>query len=149
MRTRVLWEDLHGGDRRLLRQPLRQRCQVPSPRGGPLPVSPIILLLVIKCVNGGVGVPRVGQLGVSQVPLHRHRHPLTTNPLQRCLLYSLILFPSFFLSSSFKRCDLFPPDTDTSHYVSTRLPPQSHKLSLSQMSVPARLLWSEMRGEHQ
>ena len=105
MRSRLLWEDLHGGDRRLLWQPLRQRSQLPSPRGGKIPVSVIVTIpphlipieVVIKCVNGGV-VPRVGQVGASvgQVPLPRHRHRLSTTPLQRCPFILTHSFPNSF-----------------------------------------------------
>ena len=88
VRAGILREDVHRGDRRLLRQPVRQRGQLPSARGGKIPVSEF-LDLVIKCVNGKcwlVGA-KCGQRGarVSQVPLLRHRHPFSS-PLS---LYSL------------------------------------------------------------
>ena len=88
VRAGILREDVHRGDRRLLRQPVRQRGQLPSARGGKIPVSEF-LDLVIKCVNGKcwlVGA-KCGQrrARVSQVPLLRHRHPFSS-PLS---LYSL------------------------------------------------------------
>ena len=62
VRAGILREDVHRGDRRLLRQPVRQRGQLPSARGGKIPVSEF-LDLVIKCVNGKCWlVPSVGSV---------------------------------------------------------------------------------------
>ena len=94
VRAGILREDVHRGDRRLLRQPVRQRGQLPSARGGKIPVSEF-LDLVIKCVNGKcwlVGA-KCGQrrARVSQVPLLRHRHPFSS-PLSLYSLTSPYLF---------------------------------------------------------
>ena len=106
VRAGILREDVHRGDRRLLRQPVRQRGQLPSARGGKIPVSEF-LDLVIKCVNGKcwlVGA-KCGQCRarVSQVPLLRHRHPFSsplspyslTSPylyLYLCVIFSQVHF---------------------------------------------------------
>ena len=99
VRAGILREDVHGGDRRLLRQPVRQRGQLPSARGGKIPVSEF-LDLVIKCVNGKcwlVGA-KCGQrrARVSQVPLLRHRHPFSS-PLSLYSLTSPFIFIFIFV----------------------------------------------------
>ena len=105
MRSRLLWEDLHGGDRRLLWQPVRQRRQVPSPRGGKIPVSVILLTIpprlipiisvVIKCVNGGTTVCQEwGRLVRVSAKCHFPGIGIPsqpTPPYNDALLYSLIL----------------------------------------------------------
>ena len=109
VRAGILREDVHRGDRRLLRQPVRQRGQLPSARGGKIPVSEF-LDLVIKCVNGKcwlVGA-KCGQrrARVSQVPLLRHRHPFSS-PLS---LYSLTS-PYLYLY----HCVIFEPSALLQH----------------------------------
>ena len=99
VRAGILREDVHRGDRRLLRQPVRQRGQLPSARGGKIPVSEF-LDLVIKCVNGKCWlVPSVG----SVVPVSAKCHfcgigipsqalSLYTHSLHLIFIFIFVLF---------------------------------------------------------
>ena len=162
VRAGILREDVHGGDRRLLRQPVRQRGQLPSARGGKIPVSEF-LDLVIKCVNGKcwlVGA-KCGQrrARVSQVPLLRHRHPFSS-PLS---LYSLtspfifiFIFVLFFSQVHFSLYFLsllthfilsicyFPFPQNVSHHFSPDTPnmrPSSLKLINSVHNICKGMAW--------
>ena len=99
VRAGILREDVHRGDRRLLWQPVRQRGQLPSARGGKIPVSEF-LDLVIKCVNGKCWlVPSVG----SVVPVSAKCHfcgigipsqalSLYTHSLHLIFIFIFVLF---------------------------------------------------------
>ena len=153
VRAGILREDVHGGDRRLLRQPVRQRGQLPSARGGKIPVSEF-LDLVIKCVNGKCWlVPSVGSvvpvsakchfcgIGIPSQALSLYTHSLHLLSLSLSLCYfsakctgGIDIFSLYSLTSSFLMLFFIPPKCVSpflscySQYVPIFT--QAHKLSV-------------------